>query len=614
MNYRLISIADRDRCNELLRDAPWMNGYVNSELVFENLYPWAETDQIEIAYGDDFALIRCNRLGARSYFPPIAGTMDAFQTAIKALRIEDEEPLMVGLTERMLAMLPNDVGIVLYDDLLAEYIHSAEELAELKGSKFHRRRNLFSQFQKNHPHQTTAYDPKYRGDVIDLLDRYVSQGGDDTDRRPILRALDAIDTLPIFGLLLWVETKLVALSIGTVTPYGAGVVLFEKADVEYVGSYIAIAKYASAGPLSGVKEISRQEDLGLPHLRKAKLANQPLRKEKKYAWLASRKMAELHRLYSVAFPEDAKPYIDYVFLNQTSSERAFALETTGKIVAGLHALPRQMSFLGRIWSVDLIVGAAVLPEARGKGHLKTVLAQAIRAAYARETAFLCLSPVDESVYRSSGFQTVGSVRPLGSILPAVPVELEATVNVATLMRLYQIAVHHKDGWFVRDEARWYDWMNSLWQDQYVVSLIKKDGQPIGYVAHRGFAIEELLLIEDVLPVAPGFDFSKASVPSAEGTPSHMVRISHLPTFWSNLRIDPDIREVVCVRFVDPIVPGNNLVCELEAKDGLVSVKESVRADWIVSIDELAQIAFVGNPSHPLSRWFAHRAIVLYDRY
>jgi hypothetical protein len=613
MNYRGLIPADRERFYRTLSIAPWMKDYVNSELVFENLIPWTASDSIEIHWNDRFGIVRCNRLGARSYFPPIAANETAFAAAIAAVLEEESAPLFVGLTEPMLPMFPK-IGIVLIDDILAEYVYSTKELAELKGGKFHRRRNLFSQFAKTYDHRVVAYDPSHRDAVVDLLSRYLAQGGDEADYQPLLTALDHSGELPIDGLLLFVGDVLCALSVSSISPYGKGVVLFEKADVETIGAYTAIAKYAAMGPLASVAEISRQEDLGLPHLRKAKLANQPLRKEPKYAWLADPTMAGLHALYTECFPEDSRPYVDYVFLNQAFRERAQALEIDGVVAAGLLALPRRIRFQQRDWTCETIVGAAVLPQHRGKGLLKDVLAKALAAASRREIPFVTLSPVQEAMYRSSGFVTYALVQPLGNAFPEVAVELEATVNVATLMRLFAIATAGQSLWHVRDEARWYDWMNALWQDQTIVSLIKRNGAPIGYVAHRGYEIEELLLIEDINPIVPGFDFAKALIPAASGTPMHMIRIAHLASFWSNLGVDPSLEETVAVRFVDPVIAENNRTYELIAKNGRIEARESSREDFVLTVEELAEIAFLGKPHPALSRWFATVSCLTYDRY
>lgn len=613
MDYRPLNLGDRDRFNAALRVAPWMKDYVNSELVFENLIPWTASDMIEIYWSERFGLVRCNRLGAKSYFPPIASDEATFREAIAAVLQEEPAPLFIGLTEAMLAFLPKR-GVVLYDDILAEYVYSARELAELKGGKFHRRRNLYSQFVKAYEHRIVSYDPSHRDAVVDLFNRYLAQGGDEADFHPLLAALDASAVLPIDGLLLYVKDTLCALSVSTVTPYGKGVVLFEKADVEYVGAYTAIAKYAASGPLAATLEVSRQEDLGLPHLRKAKLANQPLRKEPKYAWIADRTIAGMHALYAACFPEDSRPYVDYVFLNQAVRDRIQTVETNGDVVAGLLALPRRIRFQNRSWACDTIVGAAVRPEDRGKGLLKDVLAKAVADASRREIPFVTLSPTNEAVYRSSGFLTYAYVQPLGTHFPEVAVELEATVNVATLMRLFAIATANKTLWHVRDEARWYDWMNALWQDRFVVSLIKRDGAPIGYVAHRDFEIEELLLIEDVLPVCPGFDFAKAQIPSETGTPAHMIRIANLASFWSDLVVDPALHETVRVRFVDPLVFHNNKAYELTAKDGKIEARETDREDHVLTVEELAGIAFLGHPHPVFSRWFPPVSRLTYDRY
>jgi len=58
-------------------------------------------------------------------------------------------PVIIGIMPEMLSFFYRDEILILYDDVLTENIYDASNLATLKGSKYHKKRNQFNQYQKS---------------------------------------------------------------------------------------------------------------------------------------------------------------------------------------------------------------------------------------------------------------------------------------------------------------------------------------------------------------------------------------------------------------------------------------------------------------------------------
>lgn len=167
-----------------------------------------------------------------------------------------------------------------------DYIYAIDDLAQLKGRKFQRKRNHLNRFRQNHPGYTV--EPITDGntpEVVQLLDRwYADRLLNDPhadfimEQKAIYKALEHRQALGIEGLVLRYEGQLLAMTMGSPLSGNSFDVQFEKALDFADGAYPAIcwefARYLQA-KYPDLQWLNREDDLGIEGLRKAKLAYCP---------------------------------------------------------------------------------------------------------------------------------------------------------------------------------------------------------------------------------------------------------------------------------------------------------------------------------------------------
>jgi hypothetical protein len=167
-----------------------------------------------------------------------------------------------------------------------DYVYDTKELIELSGKKFHGKRNHLNYFL-NH------YEYEYREITEDMADdamRFIHEFNErknlqDPHERELLEMeeeamQDVFLNLKAVGYLtgaIFIDDHLQALSIGGKLGTKTITVHVEKANIEYRGLYQAINNEFVKHMAANVKLINREEDMGIPGLRKAKLSYNPVK-------------------------------------------------------------------------------------------------------------------------------------------------------------------------------------------------------------------------------------------------------------------------------------------------------------------------------------------------
>ncbi len=611
IHFELISLEDKQKMNAILQQAEWMKHYVSSELVFENLFAWSGAEDIRIAWFDHFCILKCFSYGD-VFLPPIARTKAHFMEAIDCILSLSKNPTFFGLVEPMLPFFSSFKGIILEDDMLSEYIYEAKDIIQLAGRLFHRKRNQLNQFKKKYAYQFVSYSNQI-SDVNDLLKRYISQGGSDEDEESILHIIKHHSDLNIYIDLLYVDQLLVGLSISTISIFGHGVVLFEKADVDYIGSYTALSQLSAEKHFHSVTYITRQEDLGIPQLRKAKLSYYPIKKDKKFVFLTHSTTIQLYQLYQSRF-NDSKLYVDYYFLHYLRLKHVYYIEEKKEIRSAIHLLSKRMYVNGRIIPTYLLCAAATKKGYEQLGYMKKVIQKAFDALYHEEVFFIFLYPINHIYYKSLGF--IPYTSPIFfETKHQVEVTLEQTLDVSLLHTLYVKRLAQYEGYIVRSNDDWNDYINLAYQDQMVFDLIYIDDQIIGYVVHHESEIEELVLNESVIPVHPDVNFaSYIEQQLKHDVERHMIRIINLEKWLLSYQYPKTIDETITLKINDPYIKENQMIIALHIKDGQASIESSFFFQYELNIDELTRIMFTLNHPSPLKVYFPSKPMYTYEKF
>ncbi len=172
-----------------------------------------------------------------------------------------------------------------YDD----YLYDAEELRQLSGKALHGKRNHVNRFCRTFP--DFEYRPiavSDRDEALALVKSWCDEKELDclnlciSDYRAIRQIFDDFSLLDIHGGSIRVGGRLVAFALGSLIRKDTAVIHFEKAIAGYEGLYAAINKLVLEHAFPNVRYVNREEDMGIPGLRKAKLSYGPIRMIHKY--------------------------------------------------------------------------------------------------------------------------------------------------------------------------------------------------------------------------------------------------------------------------------------------------------------------------------------------
>lgn len=171
-----------------------------------------------------------------------------------------------------------------------DYLYAAQDLAELKGNKFHKKKNHVNGFLKAYPHEYHPMTPDCIEAVLDMQEEWCKWRECDeshalvAENTAVRRVLEHWDRIPgLSGGALYVEGKMIAYTVGERLDDETLVVHFEKAKPEYRGVYQAINNLYAREHAMSFRYINREQDLDDLGLRQAKESYNPVGFLKKFA-------------------------------------------------------------------------------------------------------------------------------------------------------------------------------------------------------------------------------------------------------------------------------------------------------------------------------------------
>ena len=175
----------------------------------------------------------------------------------------------------------------------SDYVYLAQDLINLSGRKYHRKKNHLNQFKKRQEFE-------YRSLDADLVERFLNmqeawcQMRECVENPDLLsedyavhEALKRFEDLDYLGGAIVMDSRVEAFSLGELLNRDTAVIHIEKANPDIPGIYTAINQLFCANAWSEVTYINREQDLGSEGLRKAKESYHPHHMVNKYT-LASK--------------------------------------------------------------------------------------------------------------------------------------------------------------------------------------------------------------------------------------------------------------------------------------------------------------------------------------
>lgn len=167
-----------------------------------------------------------------------------------------------------------------------DYVYGIDDLADLRGRKYQKKRNHFNRFSADHPdYEIRPLDKENLPTAEKLVEDWYSlrlqedpQGDYMLERIAMRKAFASYQELGMEGILLLDGDKPIAMTMGSRLATDTFDVHFEKALESVDGAYAAIncefARYLR-GKHPEVAFLNREDDMGIEGLRKAKLSYNP---------------------------------------------------------------------------------------------------------------------------------------------------------------------------------------------------------------------------------------------------------------------------------------------------------------------------------------------------
>ena len=167
-----------------------------------------------------------------------------------------------------------------------DYVYRIEDLSQLKGRKYQKKRNHVNRFRENHPNcKVLPITSENLEAVKEMTARWYDARLTPEDRdsyhleqRALCRAFQNMEALELEGIVLEEDGKILAMTMGSRLREDTFDIHFEKALDEVDGAYPAINQAFAAWlweKYPQLQYLNREDDMGLPGLRKAKLSYYP---------------------------------------------------------------------------------------------------------------------------------------------------------------------------------------------------------------------------------------------------------------------------------------------------------------------------------------------------
>ena len=284
IDFQRPDISCRERYNAVLFSDPERG----CEYSFANLLLWGRQN-VAFLHG---CVARFSHYYGKTVYPYPMGRGDK-KAVLELLMADARErgiPLrLTGMTEQdreeLETLYPG--RFLLHQDRDSyDYVYGIDDLSDLRGRKYQKKRNHFNRFQANHPdYRVEPLNCKNLGKVQEMVnDWYLNRRNMDPDGDYLLeslamtRAFRMREELELEGLVLLDGEQVLAVTMGSRMGKEIFDIHFEKAREDVDGAYTAIncefARYLRL-KYPEVKYLNREDDVGLEGLRKAKLSYNP---------------------------------------------------------------------------------------------------------------------------------------------------------------------------------------------------------------------------------------------------------------------------------------------------------------------------------------------------
>jgi len=283
MTFHPLALSDR----EAMQAVTLPSGRRNCNYTFANLVGWQFWYNTEVCVLENAVVLRYTYDGRRAYMVCTSETLST--ELIEALLDDSDGDLtLIGLEDSQVAQLSifnfqYSISIEPARDQY-DYIYRRTNLATLHGKHLDAKRNHIHRFRAEHPDfeyrplTPESFDECRRLTEIWQVEKNVSDNGNEminAEHRVMETIFSNWDALGMIGGSIFVDGRMVAFTYGTAVTTDTFDVCVEKADRRVEGAFAIINQQFAEHLPEQYIYLNREEDMGIPGLRQAKLSYHP---------------------------------------------------------------------------------------------------------------------------------------------------------------------------------------------------------------------------------------------------------------------------------------------------------------------------------------------------
>ena len=281
MTFHHLSLSDR----EAMQAVTLPSGRRNCNYTFANLVGWQFLYYTEVCVLENIVVLRYTFDGQRAY---MVCTSEALSLELIEALIDDSngDLTLIGLEDSQVAQLSARLSCVPFSFSVEpvrdqyDYIYRRTDLTTLHGKHLNAKRNHIHRFRAEHP--DFEYRP-LRPEFFDECRRLTEIWQEDKDASDTIdvekQVMETIfsnwDALGMIGGCIFVDGRMVAFTYGSVVTTDTFDVCVEKADRHVEGAFAIINQQFAEHLPEQYIYLNREEDMGIPGLRQAKLSYHP---------------------------------------------------------------------------------------------------------------------------------------------------------------------------------------------------------------------------------------------------------------------------------------------------------------------------------------------------
>jgi hypothetical protein len=254
-----------------------------SEFTFTNLFCWRLTKNITFDVLEDHLLVSFNKGKQVKFLPPVGPNPVEI---IKKIASFYQDRCFVRINDSIAKKLGHEF-VIKRDRDQDDYVYKIDDLKYLHGKKYDGKRNLIKHFEEYKPKVCVLNKSEFE-DFLNFQQRWCMKHN--CEHNPDLLAeniaieelLYNLEALDVFGICVVIDHKIEAFAIGEAQNGTTVVEHFEKANTDFKGIYQYLLHAFVKTIPDKYTFLNREQDIGIPGLRKSKLSYHPAKMIEKY--------------------------------------------------------------------------------------------------------------------------------------------------------------------------------------------------------------------------------------------------------------------------------------------------------------------------------------------